>query len=203
MVVKREVEKMDFTGKKMGFALTGSHCTISKVLPQMEKLVAAGAEVYPILSLAVSSTSTRFGPWEGWVARVKEITGREPITSIVGAEPLGPGRLLDALVIAPCTGNTLARLANAITDGPVTMAAKATLRNGRPLILGVATNDGLGLNAKNIGLLLAAKNIYFIPFGQDNPQEKPTSLEADFNLLVQTVAWALEGRQLQPLLVAR
>lgn len=194
---------MDLSGKRIGLALTGSHCTLSKVLPQMERLVTLGAEVFPVLSSSVSSTSTRFGTWEGWIRKVEELSGHTPITSIVEAEPVGPGRLFDALVIAPCTGNTLSRLANAITDGPVTMTAKATLRNGRPVVIGVATNDGLGLNAKNIGFLLNCKNIYFIPFGQDNPREKPASLEADFTLLVETVMAALEGRQLQPVLISR
>ncbi len=191
---------MGLEGKRIGFGLTGSHCTLDRVLKPLEAVVAAGAEVIPVVSMSVSGSDTRFGQAEQWLARVQEITGRKPLASVVEAEPIGPKRILDAMIIAPCTGNTLAKLAQGITDGPVTMAAKATLRNGRPVIISPSTNDGLGLNAKNIGLLLATRNIYFVPFGQDNAVEKPTSIDGHLELLVEAVEAALRGTQLQPVL---
>ncbi|HHY33503.1 MAG TPA: dipicolinate synthase subunit B [Firmicutes bacterium] len=194
---------MRLAGKKIGVALTGSFCTIPEVIPQIEKLVAEGADVYPILSEKVATQNTRFGKAADTARRLEQITGREPACTIQEVEPLGPGKVLDALVIAPCTGNTLAKLAIGITDGPVLMAAKSTLRNGRPLILGVSTNDGLGANAKNLGILLNTKNVFMIPFGQDAPESKPNSLVSDMNLMVDAVVGALEGRQIQPLLVDR
>lgn len=191
---------MGLEGKRIGFGLTGSHCTLERVMKALETLVASGAEVVPVVSLSVAGSDTRFGQAEKWLSRIQEITGRKPLASVVEAEPIGPKRLLDAMVVAPCTGNTLAKVAQGITDSPVTMAAKGTLRNGRPVVLSPSTNDGLGLNAKNIGLLLATKNIYFVPFGQDNAVEKPTSVDAHLDLLVDTVEAALVGRQLQPVL---
>jgi len=157
--------------------------------------------VIPIASNTVMTTDTRFGTSENWQKQLKEITGNDIISTIVEAEPLGPSKLLDILVIAPCTGNTTSRLANAITDSPVLMAAKAQMRNQRPLVLAISTNDGLGLNAWNIAKLLNAKNIYFVPFGQDNPVQKPNSLVARMEYLLDTCAAALEGKQLQPLLM--
>ncbi|MGQ9824412.1 MAG: dipicolinate synthase subunit B [Desulfotomaculales bacterium] len=192
---------MRLKGIRVGFALTGSHCTIPEVLPQLQKLVEEGAEVYPIVSQAVDETDTKYGSARQTKEMVKAITGRAAINTITGAEPVGPGKMFDVLVVAPCTGNTLAKLANGITDTPVLMAAKAHLRNQRPVVLAVSTNDGLGMNAKNIGLLLNAKNIYMVPFGQDNPQEKPNSLKAKMDLLLDTVVLALQGRQYQPVLV--
>lgn len=192
---------MSLKGKKIGFAVTGSHCTISKVLPQIKKLINEGAEVYPILSPAVRDTDTRFGLGASWQAELEALTGHQAITTIVEAEPLGPQKLLDALIIAPCTGNTLAKLANGITDTPVLMAAKAVLRNQRPVIIGISTNDGLGANAKNLGLLLNTKNIYLVPFRQDDPYNKANSLIADMDLILETTLAALAGRQLQPLLL--
>jgi dipicolinate synthase subunit B len=189
--------------KRVGFALTGSHCNLAAVMPALADLVSRGADVFPILSEAVATTDTKFGPAAEWTEQVRSLTGRSPILTIPGAEPIGPQGLLDVLVICPCTGNTLAKLANAITDGVVPMAAKAHLRNGRPVVLAVSTNDGLGLNAKNLGLLLAVKNVYFVPFGQDNPEAKPNSLIADFGQVAATVEAALEGRQIQPLLLGR
>ena len=191
---------MGLEGKRIGFGLTGSHCTLERAMKALEALVASGAEVVPVVSPALAGSDTRFGQADKWLARIQEVTGRKPLRTIVEVEPIGPKRLLDAMVIAPCTGNTLAKLASGVTDGPVTMAAKATLRNGRPVILSPSTNDGLGLNAKNIGLLLATKNVYFVPFGQDNAIEKPTSLDAHLDLLVDAVASALTGTQLQPVL---
>lgn len=192
---------MRLAGIRVGFALTGSHCTIPEVMPQLQKLVGEGAEVYPIVSQAVAETDTKYGSAQQTKEVLRAITGKPVISTIVGAEPVGPGKMFDVLVVAPCTGNTLAKLANGITDSPVLMAAKAHLRNLRPVVLAISTNDGLGMNAKNIGLLLNTKNIYMVPFGQDNPQEKPNSLKAKMDLLIETVVFALQGKQYQPLLV--
>lgn len=191
------------SGKTLGYAMAASHCTLAKAMAPLKELVDEGAAVIPILSTQASTVSTRFGTPEEWIDAATRITGRRPLLTIPEVEPLGPSRALDALVICPCTGNTLARLAHAINDSPVTMSAKTTWRNGRPVVLAITTNDGLGLNAINLGLLLAAKNVFFVPFGQDNPVEKPNSLDADLSLLVDTVVLALEGRQLQPVLVPR
>lgn len=194
---------MNYKGITVGYALTGSHCTFEEVMPQIQRFVEAGARVIPIASNTVMTTDTRFGTSEGWQKQLKEITGNDIISTIVEAEPLGPSKLLDVMVIAPCTGNTTSKLANAMTDSPVLMAAKAQMRNQRPLVLAISTNDGLGLNAANIAKLLVAKNIYFVPFGQDNPVQKPNSLVARMDLVPETCLAALEGRQLQPLLVER
>ena len=185
----------------MGFALTGSHCQLQDVLPEVRKLVEEGARVLPVVSDAVGGTDTRFGRAEYWTETLRDMTGEQVVASIVEAEPIGPGKLLDVLVVAPCTGNTLAKLANGITDSPVLMAIKAQLRNQRPVVLAVSTNDGLSMNAKNLGLLLNTKNVYMVPFGQDNPQGKPTSLVARMALITETVIGALGGRQVQPLLI--
>lgn len=188
---------------KVGFAMTGSHCCLEDVVPQVRALVEEGAEVIPVISEVVSCTDTKYGTAQKWKDLLKELTGREPIDTQVGAEPIGPQKLLDVLVVAPCTGNTLAKLANSITDTPVLMAIKAQLRNQRPVILAVSTNDGLSMNAKNIGLLLNVKNVYMVPFGQDNPLGKPNSIMARWDLIIETVLEALEGKQIQPVLVAR
>ncbi len=193
---------MRLKGVKVGFALTGSHCTFSEVLDEVKRVVDEGAVLYPIISTVVDETDTRFGAAEYWKSRIAELSGQKIIKSIVGAEPIGPQKLLDILVVAPCTGNTLAKLANAITDGPVLMAIKAHLRNQRPVVLAVSTNDGLSMNAQNIGLLLNTKNIYMVPFGQDDPTGKPNSLKAKMSLLVDTIEHALQGKQIQPVLVA-
>ena len=192
---------MQLKGIKVGFAITGSHCTIGDILPQISVLVENGAVVSPIISLSVDSEDTRFGTADEWKDAMKKITGHEIIRTIIDAEPIGPNKLFDVIVVAPCTGNTMAKLANAIIDTPVLMAVKAHLRNQRPVVLAVSTNDGLGINAKNIGLLLNMKNIYMVPFGQDNPQVKANSLVAKMSLINETVVMALEGKQLQPLLV--
>lgn len=189
-------------GIKIGFALTGSHCTIAKIFEQIEKLKESGAEVKAIISPSLDCTDTRFGKAEHWKQRLNEITGCEIIDSIVMAEPIGPENLFDVLVIAPCTGNTLAKLANGITDSTVLMATKAHLRNQQPLVLSISTNDGLGLNAKNIGTLINTKNIYLVPFSQDSPYEKSSSLVAVLDLLIPTINAALDGKQYQPLIVA-
>jgi len=188
-------------GVRVGFALTGSHCTLEEIIPEIESVKNEGAEIYPIISYSVGQTDTRFGAAGRWKAEILRVTGREAINTMVGAEPVGPEKMLDIMVIAPCTGNTLAKLASAITDTPVLMAAKAHLRNQRPLVLAVSTNDGLGLNAKNLGLLLNTKNIYMVPFGQDSPAGKPNSLKAKMNLIVDTMLLALEGRQIQPVII--
>ncbi|NLY45458.1 MAG: dipicolinate synthase subunit B [Tissierella sp.] len=192
---------MTLKGLKIGFALTGSSCNFSLVFPIIEDLANKGADIYPIISHAVDTFDTRFGTAEEWKNKFKEITGKELIRTIVEAEPVGPKLNLDVIVVAPCTGNTTAKLANAITDTSVTMACKAHLRNQRPLVLAIATNDGLGANAKNIGLLLNSKNIYFVPFGQDDAINKPNSLIAKFDKIEETIEDALKGKQIQPLLV--
>lgn len=192
---------MSIEGLKIGFALTGSSCTFSKVFPIIKDLAKKGADIYPIMSHAAESFDTRFGTAEEWKNKLKEITGMELINTIIEAEPVGPKLKLDVLVVAPCTGNTAAKIANAITDTSVTMACKAQLRNQRPLVLALATNDGLGANAKNIGLLLNTKNIYFVPFGQDDAINKPNSLVAKFDKIEETIEAAILGKQFQPLLV--
>ncbi|HOQ76597.1 MAG TPA: dipicolinate synthase subunit B [Thermoclostridium sp.] len=192
---------MTLKGKHIGFAITGSFCTISEALIELERLVFLGAEVYPILSAAVASTNTRFGRADDFRRRIEMVTGRDCIDTITEAEPIGPKSMLDLIVVAPCTGNTLSKIANGITDTPVTMAVKAQLRNLKPVVLAIATNDGLGANGKNIGALLNTKNIYFVPFGQDDPEKKSNSLIARFGMIVPTVEHALEGKQIQPILV--
>jgi len=192
---------MQLDGVKIGFALTGSFCTISKVIPEIEKLVSTGAEVIPIISNSVDKFDTRFGTAKDLRLKLEGITGKKIIDSIVDAEPFGPKSLADLVVVAPCTGNTLAKIALGITDTPVTMACKAHLRNQKPLVIAISTNDGLGANAKNIGLLLNTKNVYMVPFGQDGPDTKPNSLVADEKLILPTIENALKGKQIQPLLI--
>jgi dipicolinate synthase subunit B len=194
---------VELNGKTIGFAVTGSHCTYAEVFPQMERLVAMGARIVPIVSATVLSTSTRFGEAGEWAQRMEELAGRAVIGTIPEAEPLGPAKLLDCLLIAPCTGSSLSRLANAQTDSPVLMAAKSTMRNDRPVVLAISTNDGLGLNAHNIARLLTTKNIFVVPYGQDDPFNKMNSLVARMDLIPATIEAALEKRQLQPLLVQR
>lgn len=184
----------------IGFAMCGSYCTFARVFPVMETL-ARDHRVVPIFSDNVQKTGSRFGEPVEFYEKAFQITGIEPICSIADAEPIGPKKLLDALIIAPCTGNTLAKLAHSIADTPVTMAAKSHLRNGRPVIVAVSTNDGLAGAAENIGRLLVRKNYYFVPFGQDDPNRKPTSLVADFARIPQTTELAMSGRQLQPILI--
>ena len=191
---------MNIQGNHIGFALTGSFCTFHDSFTHMEKLVSEGANVYPIFSYHAQNLDSRFGNGEDFVEKSKEITGQDPILSIVDAEPFGPKKRLDILIIFPCSGNTLAKLANGITDTPALMAAKAHLRGGRPLLLFVASNDALGFNMKNIGLLLNSKNIFFVPFAQDDYKNKPNSLVADSKLLLPSLEHALKGQQIQPLL---
>ena len=184
----------------IGFALTGSFCTFSQVLPVVEAL-SARCTVLPILSERSASTDTRFGRAEDLRRRLEALCGRPPITSISEAEPIGPKKLLDALIIAPCTGNTLGKLANGITDSSVTMAAKAHLRNCRPLILAVSTNDGLTASLPNLGTMSCRRHVYLVPFRQDDPVQKPTSLVANMSLIPQTLEAALRGEQIQPVLL--
>ncbi|MCR4425284.1 MAG: dipicolinate synthase subunit B [Firmicutes bacterium] len=194
---------MTIKGRTIGFALTGSHCTVPEVLPTIERLVEAGANVIPILSESVASSDTRFGRAQDIRERLERTTGNPVIDTIEKAEPIGPKRLIDCLVVAPCTGNTLSKLALGITDSPVLMAAKAHLRNGRPVVIGISTNDGLSGSAPNLGTLLCRKNVFFIPYGQDDPWGKPTSLVARMSEVERAVSDALEGRQVQPILIER
>lgn len=184
----------------IGFALCGSYCTYDRVFPVIEALSKEN-KVIPILSEAAYATDSRFGTAEHWKQKLEEICGCPPLHLISQVEPIGPKGLLDILVIAPCTGNTLAKLAHSIADGPVTMAAKSHLRNGRPVLVAVSTNDGLAGAGENIGRLLARKHYYFVPFGQDDPLKKPTSLIADFARIPQAMEGALAGQQIQPMLL--
>lgn len=186
--------------KKLGLAVCGSFCTFKDLLPAVEAL-AQDHELIPILSPAAAGTDTRFGLAAAFGKSLRELCGKEPLTTIEAVEPLGPRKLLDALIVAPCTGNTLAKLASGIADTAVTFAVKAHLRNQRPVIVSVSTNDGLAAAAENIGVLLNRKHYYFVPFGQDDPQGKPLSLKADLALLPDTVSAALDGKQLQPVLL--
>ncbi len=184
---------------RIGFALCGSFCTYSAVFPIMEEL-AKVHQVIPIFSPAAYGTDTRFGTAQEHIRRAADICGMDPLHTLQQVEPIGPKGLLDVLVIAPCTGNTLAKLAHGIADTPVTMAAKSHLRNGRPVVIGISTNDGLAGAAENIGRLLNRRHYYFVPFGQDDPQNKPASLVADFTQLPNTVEKAAKGIQIQPIL---
>ena len=184
----------------IGFAMCGSFCTYAQVFPVLEA-IASIHTVTPIFSDNAYCTDSRFGSAAEHIQRAAQICGKEPLHTIAQVEPIGPQKLLDALIIAPCTGNTLAKLAHSIADSPVTMAAKSHLRNGRPLLIGISTNDGLAGAAENIGRLLNKRNYYFVPFGQDDPVKKPTSLVADFEKLPYALELALEGKQLQPILL--
>ena len=184
----------------VGFAVCGSFCTFSAVFPVM-KLLSEEYDLIPIFSDAAWTTDTRFGNAQDHIRKVTSICGKEPIHSIAQAEPIGPKKLLDALIVAPCTGNTLAKLAHGIADGPVTMAVKSHLRNGRPVIIAISTNDGLGTAAENIGRLTARKNYYLVPFRQDDPHGKPTSLVADMTQIPETLCCALNADQVQPILL--
>ena len=186
---------------RVGFAFCGSFCTYDKAIAALERVKADFESVTPIVSERFAALDTRFGNAHDFLREIERICDKRVIATIQDAEPIGPGKLLDVLVVAPCTGNTLAKLAAGITDSSVTMAAKAHLRNGRPLVIAVSTNDGLAASARNIGELLGRKNVYFVPFRQDDSVGKPTSLVADFGLVSRTVRAALEGCQLQPLLL--
>lgn len=187
-------------GKKIGFGLTGSHCTYEEVFPIMEKLVAAGADVRPVVSYSVQNVDTRFGTAKEHLEKIEEITGYKPVSSIVEAETFGPKNPVDCMVVAPLTGNSLSKLANAVTDTPILMATKATMRNQAPIVLAISTNDALGLNGVNLMRLMSTKGVFFVPFGQDNPEGKPNSLIAKMELLPETVEQALTFKQLQPVI---
>jgi len=189
--------------KNIGFAITGSFCTHAKIITQIEKLVKKEYNVIPILTPSVIETDTRFGKAKDFVEKVTKASKNQPITNIVQAEPVGPKNLIDILVIAPCTGNTLSKLANAITDNAVTMVAKAHMRNNKKVVIAVSTNDALGLNLHNIAKLINAKNIYFVPFGQDDAIKKPKSLVADYSLLEETLLAADKNEQIQPVLLGK
>ena len=182
----------------LGYAMTGSFCTFEKSIKEMAKLAAQGYDILPIMSENAYSTSTRFGKAKDIVSRVEDITGKSVIHSITGAEPIGPKALCDMLIVAPCTGNTLSKLALGVTDTAVAMAVKSQLRIGAPVLLAVASNDALGASAENIGKLLNRKNVYFVPMRQDDPEQKPNSLVARFELLPDCVTRALQGKQPQP-----
>ena len=186
---------------RVGLALTGSFCTFARVAAVIETMTAQGFAVTPILSFHAGALDTRFGGAAEWRERLLALTGQPPIDTIQAAEPIGPKAMFDVLAVVPCTGNTLAKLAHGITDTPVTMAVKSHLRGEKPIVLAVSTNDGLSGSAANIGALLNRRHYYFVPFGQDAPETKPRSLVADMERLPQTIAAALDGRQLQPILL--
>lgn len=191
---------MDLSGKTIGFAMTGSFCTFSKVMKELELLSQTGANIIPIMSEMAYNTDTRFGTAASFREKMQSICKNDIIKSVKEAEPIGPKSYLDLLIIAPCTGNTLAKLANGITDSSVTMAAKAHLRNQKPVLIAVSTNDGLANAAKNIGMLLNGKSIFLVPFGQDDCIKKPNSLVADMKKIVEAAEYALDYKQLQPIL---
>lgn len=185
---------------KVGFAICGSFCTISNALEEMNKLIEHGYEIYPIISPIVSSEDTRFTNHITLKEKIEKLTGKKPIETIVSAEPIGPNKPFDVLAVCPCTGNTLAKLANGITDTSVTMAVKAHIRNNLPVVIALATNDALGASAKNIGALLNTRNFYFVPLRQDDPKNKERSVIADFLLLEDTILKAIDSKQTQPIL---
>lgn len=192
---------MSLKGKKIGVGLTGSHHTFSKVFKQIENLIEQKAEVFPIVSNTVKETDTKFGKATEHLEKLEKITGKKVVTTMPGAEPFGPKNPLDCMLIAPLTGNSMARLANGITDHPVLMAAKSTIRNQNPVVLAVTTNDALGLNGVNLMRLMNAKHIYFVPFGQDNPYKKPNSVSANLDLTIDTIQFALNHEQIQPVIL--
>lgn len=191
---------MKFNECKIGFGITGSFCTFGRVKNELKKMAEAGADITPVFSFNTQITNTRFADAGKFVNEIEKICGKAGMKTIAQAEPVGPKALFDVMVIAPCTGNTLAKLCAGITDSPVLMAAKAHLRNERPLVISVSTNDALGINFKNIGYLMNMKNVYFVPFGQDDPVKKPKSMIGDMSKIPDAVEAALEGRQLQPVI---
>jgi dipicolinate synthase subunit B len=192
---------MDLAGKRIGFAITGSFCTYKQIMPVIEELVKTGASVTPIVSYNAGSLDTRFIKAEDFRNFLRETTKNEILDNLVEVEPIGPKKLLDLVIIAPCTGNTLAKLALGITDTPVVMAAKSHLRNSRPVLIAISTNDALAANAKNIGLLLNTRNIYFVPYRQDDAAGKNTSIVADMNKIIEAAQFALDGKQIQPVML--
>ncbi len=189
------------SGCNIGFAVTGSFCTFDKIKPQIKLLKDEGANVIPVFSYNAFNFDTRFAKADDFVRDIKEITGHQGINTIQQAEPVGPKKLFDIMVIAPCTGNTAAKLVNGITDTPVLMAAKAHMRNNRPLVIAISTNDALGINFQNIGKLMIMKNIFFVPFGQDDYEKKPNSMVADLSQIKPTIIKALQGTQIEPVIL--
>lgn len=189
------------TAVRVGFAMCGSFCTFSKALEQMEKLLSLGYEVIPIMSFNACTIDTRFGKAQDICQKTEALCGRKIICTIKDSEPIGPQKMTDIMLVAPCTGNTAAKLANAVTDTPVTMAVKSHLRQSKPVVICIASNDALGASAQNIGKLMNTRHYYFVPFGQDNPLHKPNSLVADFSLIPQTIETALAEKQIQPVLL--
>lgn len=185
---------------KVGFAITGSFCTFKRALLQIENLVANNIDVIPIMSYNAYNTDTRFGSSAEYTEKIESLTGHKIISTIVDAEPIGPKNMIDVMVVLPCTGNTLAKLALGIYDTPVTLAVKSHLRNQKPVVIGVSTNDALSTTAKNIGLLLSTKHYYFIPMNQDDPVKKPFSIVCDFNKTRETIEYALIGKQIEPII---
>ena len=194
------MEKVDLTGVRIGCAMTGSFCTFKAVFQAWRDLKETGAELFPIMSLNAAALDTRFYPAKEAVAEFEEICGKRVIRTIEQAEPIGPKRLLDLLIVAPCTGNTISKIARAVTDTPVSLAVKSHLRNSRPVLIAVSTNDALAGSAENIGRLLDKKNVFFVPFRQDAPEEKPASCVARFDQIPEAARFALKGKQIQPVL---
>ena len=192
---------MKLKGKKIGFGITASFCTSLEILEPLQMLKDMGADIYPVVSENVNNLSSRFHDKDLYIQKISEICGKGVISTITKAEAFGPTWQMDIMIVAPATGNTIAKLANGISDGPVTLAAKATMRNGKPILLALFSNDALGMNGTNIMKLYNTKNIYFVPFGQDNPVEKPTSMTADLSLLVESMHCALKGKQIQPSII--
>lgn len=192
---------MKLNGKKVGFVLTGSFCTFKKTIPQMKKIIEEGGEIIPVMSYNSYNLDSKFGKAQDFIDQIEELTGKKIIHTIQEAEPIGPKKMTDIMVIAPCSGNTIAKLANGIIDTPATMAAKSHLRNNAPLIIAISTNDGLSGSAANIGELLNRKNYFFVPYRQDNPITKPRSLVFEPEYIVQTLEYALDGEQIQPILL--
>ncbi len=198
---KEMTANLNLKDKKIGFVLTGSFCTFSKTIPKMKELIEKGAEVIPIMSFNSYNLDTKFGKAQDFINEIEEITGKKIIHTIQEAEPIGPKRLTDIMVVAPCSGNTMAKLACDIIDTPATMAVKSHLRNNLPVVIAPSTNNGLSGNAKNIGILLNRKHYYFVPFRQDNPITKPRSIVFDSEYIVKTIESALEHEQIEPILL--
>ena len=194
---------MTLNGKKIGFGITASFCTLPDIIEPMRRLAAAGADIYPVVSSEVYNNSSRFHDRDEFLATIREIAGREVIATIAEAEAFGPKDPMDIMIIAPATGNTIGKIAHGVWDTPVVMAAKATLRNGAPVLIAMFTNDALGISGVNIMQLYNTKNVYFVPFGQDDPIKKPTSMTADLAQLEASILQALEGKQIQPALLQK
>lgn len=191
----------ELSGVRIGLAMAASHCNLSRAVDTISLLVSEGAEVTPIVSPSIFRVETRFGTPDFWREQIRRTANHDILETIPEVEPTGPKHWFDVVAVVPCTGNTLSKLANAINDSPVTMAVKAHLRNERPVVLAITSNDLLGLNAANLGRLMAARNIFFVPYGQDDPIKKPRSLDAHLERIVPTIQEALQGRQVQPILV--